>query len=119
MERRQTVYALLALWQLPEEPWDHLLPQLEAGLTPLISGAAGVVEGYWTYEPANGKSVALVLLETADHAYDLRNTLERHMESGREPAIELEMLRVQRVMARLETRDGTASAGNHTLIDTT
>jgi hypothetical protein len=101
LERSSTVYALVSLWQMPEEPWNELRPAIEGGIGMLIGRTPGVIDGYWTYEPANSKAIAFILLETADHAYDLRNALEGHMEMSEQGGIDLELIRVQEIVAHL------------------
>jgi hypothetical protein len=95
------LYALISLWQMPEEPEGRLQPLIGGSAASVIDSSPGVIEGYWTFEPSNGKSVGLVLLETASQAYDLRNALEHLMEERNEGGFELELIRVQEVVARL------------------
>jgi hypothetical protein len=80
---------------------DEPPPKLEQPIVSLIRESPGFVEGYWTYESANGKSVGFCLLETAEHAHDLRNTIETHMEGRDHVGLELEMIRVQEIVAHV------------------
>lgn len=95
------MYALVSLWQLIQAHDDALLPQLEHPIGPLVRRSPGVVESYWTYEHANGKSVGFTLLDSAEHAHDLRNALESQMEAQDHLSIHLEMTRVQEVVAHV------------------
>lgn len=108
------MYLLISLWQMPEEPWGRLQPLMEGGIVSEIDRAPGVIEGYWTFEPFNGKSIGLVLLHTADQAYDLRNALEHLMEEQLEEGVELEMIRVQEVMVSLTSESNSAGQATHT-----
>ena len=98
------MYALVSLWQMPDQPRNRLLDEIEERIAALMAPVHGVLDAYWTYEPTNGKSVAFILLETADQAYDLRNAFERRIESTDAPRIELEMIRVQEIVARRSRR---------------
>jgi hypothetical protein len=95
------MYALVSWWQLPETGCGDSLPQLEPAIVPLLRESPGFVEGYWTYERSNGKSVGFTLLDTAEHAHDLKNAIETHMESQERPAAQLEMIRVQEIVTHL------------------
>ncbi len=94
-------YALFSWWQLPGSARDKSLAVLLPEIVPLIRGAGGFLEGFWTYEPSNGKSVGFMLLDTAESAYELRNGIERHMEGQEGSAVRLEMIRVQEVVLRV------------------
>jgi hypothetical protein len=69
----------------------------------LIRESPGFVESYWTYEHSNGKSMGFTLLDTSEHAHDLRNAVESriedHMEWDQPPRFQLEMIRVQEITA--------------------
>jgi hypothetical protein len=103
------MYALVTLWQLPEAPFDGLPPQPEQAIVSLFRQSPGFVEGYWTYERANGKSIGFILLETADHAHDLKNALESRMEGQDNLGVQLEMIRVQEIVAYVPA-DGASVA---------
>jgi hypothetical protein len=109
--RRQTMYALVSWWQLPETRSRESLPELEPAIVPLVRESPGFVESYWTYERSNGKSVGFTLLDTPEHAHDLKNAIECHMESREHPAALLEMIRVQEIVAHVPARRGPADEG--------
>lgn len=99
----QPMHALVSWWQLPEtcrggSPLDFDPPMVD-----LIRESPGFMESYWTYERSNGKSVGFTLLDTAEHAHDLRNAIEshveRHIEGNVQPRIRLEMIRVHEITA--------------------
>lgn len=94
-------YALVSWWQLPESGSAESVAQLVPGIVPLTQEAPGFLEGFWTYEPSNGKSVAFMLLDTPESAYDLRSGIELHMERQEDSAVRLEMIRVQEVVLRV------------------
>lgn len=93
------MYAVVSLWQLLEAHDDGTLPQLEHPIGPLVRRCPGYLQSYWTYEHANGKSVGFTLLDTAEHAQDLKHALKRHMEARDYSGIHLEMIRVQEIVA--------------------
>ena len=95
------MYALVSLWQLPNVPWDELLPQVDQEIVTFARQAPGVVAGYWTYERTTSKSVGFILLETAEQAHDLKSAIESHMERQDHPGIQLEMVRVQEIVNQL------------------
>jgi hypothetical protein len=97
------------MWQLPEAPFDGLPPQLEQAIVSLVRQSPGFVESYWTCERANGKSIGFMLLETADHAHDLKNAIESRMEGQDSLSVHLEMIRVQEILAYVPA-DGASVA---------
>lgn len=95
------LFALVSWWQLPDDTEHQSVIELAPSIGPIARRAPGFREGYWTYEPQNGKSVGFMLVDSAEDAYDLRNALENHMEAQDDPAVQLEMIRVQEVVARV------------------
>ncbi len=95
------MYALVGMWQWRDVDGE-LSRQPHQGLTALLRESPGFAGGFWTYERANGKSIGFLLLDSADHAHDLKNAIESHMEGEDSPGLRLEMLRVQEVMTQVE-----------------
>ncbi|MGI8826619.1 MAG: hypothetical protein ACR2JC_13405 [Chloroflexota bacterium] len=93
------MYALVSLWQLSDAYSGELMLQLEHPIVPFVRQSPGFVEGYWTHERSNGKSFGFMLLDAAEHAYDLKDAIESHMEGQDHPRAQLEMIRVQEIVA--------------------
>jgi hypothetical protein len=102
------MYALVSLWQLPEAPYDEPQSPLDHRIVRFAQQAPGFVEGYWSYERVNGKSVGFILVDTAEHARALRDAMENRMDEDDHPSIRLEMIRVQEVMTHVSA-DGIAA----------
>jgi hypothetical protein len=92
------MFALVSLWQLPDTPRGAPDPPLHLPGAPLVRESPGYLEGYWTYERGNGKCVGFALLDSAQHAHDLRDAIESFMENQEHPAIQLEIIRVHEIM---------------------
>jgi hypothetical protein len=103
------MFALVSLWQLPEASLDQPLPELEQRSVALVMHSPGVIEGFWTYERANGKSVGFTLLDTAEHARDLKNAIESHVEAQDHLGVQLEMIRVQEIVIRLAAESASGA----------
>jgi len=101
------VYALVTLWQLAELPAGDRPPEPEGSVVSMVRSSPGFIEGFWTFERGNGKSFGFIILETADHARDLKNAIEYRMETERTDGLQLEMIRVQEIVNR-----GCADDGN-------
>jgi hypothetical protein len=95
------VHALVSWWQLPENHANRSLPELEPLIVALVRRAPGFIDGYWTFERVNCKSVGFTLLDTAEHAHDLRNAIESHVDSREQATVQLEMIRVQEIVAHM------------------
>ncbi len=103
------MHALVSLWQLDEARFDELMEQLKQRIIPFVRQSPGFVEGYWTYDHANGKSGGFTVLDTADCALDLKNTVESQAETQSDPGVQLEMIRVQEIVAHVQA-EGDAPA---------
>ena len=104
------MHAVLSWWQLPEVRRDESVLKLEPSIEMLVERSPGFIEGYWTHERTRGKSVGFSLLDTAEHAHDLRNAVETHMESREHSAVQLEMIRVQEIIAHVICTSGPSAA---------
>jgi hypothetical protein len=97
-DRKNTMYAVVSLWQLREDLADGALPE---ALVRQVRQAPGVVAGYWTYERSNGKSFGFTVVDGSDNAHELRRAIERHAETASAPGPLLEMVRVQRIVSEI------------------
>ena len=93
------MYALVSLCQLDETRPAESRARLERGVVLFVRQSPGFVGGFWTYERATGKSIGFALFDSVDHARDLRDVLERYIATQHEWAIQLEMNRVQEIVA--------------------
>ena len=90
------MYALVTWWQLAELAEHKPSPP---AVSHLVENSAGLLKAYWTYDRASGKSFGFTLLDSAEHALDLRNAIESHMESHRDSTERLELARVQEILS--------------------
>jgi hypothetical protein len=105
------MYALVSWWQLPEGGHDEPMLEREPTIIPLVRDFPGFVESYWTYERSNAKSVGFTLIDTAEHAHDLKNAIETLMETQDQTTIRLEMIRVQEILSHVIVRPTKVDAG--------
>jgi hypothetical protein len=89
------MYALVTLWQLSEGPPEEALPE---AVIRRARRAPGFIADFWTHERGNGKSFGIMVLDSADHAYELRFALEGDVEGEQHHGARLEMSRVQRIV---------------------
>lgn len=104
------MYALVSLWQLPEGDADGRLP---GPAVHQATQAPGFVVGFWTYERANGKAFGFMLLDSIDHAQDLRIAMELDADAHGGKGAQLEMVRVQELILHAGTAPAEHPAAPH------
>lgn len=93
------MYALVSLCQLDETRPAESRARLERGVAVFVRQSPGFVGGFWTYERATGKSIGFTIFDSVDHARDLRDALDLYLAAQHQSAIQLEMNRVQEIVA--------------------
>ena len=104
------MYALVTLWHVPDARSDRPWPDHGQSCMPLFQESPGLIDGYWTFEHSNGKSFGFTLFDTAEHAHELKRAIENFVEEKEEPKVQLEMIRVQEIVARVPARSASIAA---------
>lgn len=103
------MYALVSLWQLDDARYEEQQAGLRERIIPFVRQSPGFVEGYWTYNRSNGKSAGFTVLDTAEHAHDLKNAVESQAEDQHDAGVQLELIWIQEIMAHVKGESGVAA----------
>lgn len=96
------MYAVMSQWQMDEQQFDSMLPELEARIIPAVQQTPGFIKGFWNWDHSNGKTADMLLYETEEQARAVKAWLEQQPTENPDPRARLEVVRVLELVGSTE-----------------